>query len=85
MVTFVGRDRMFGFMARRLDRNQERKEQDGAFVAGLLDCWELSPGQAWWLHRKEPNLAFVPEDPRRNWLQGRVVQIDGTGFHVFVD
>ena len=40
IVIAAGRDRMFGFMARRLDRNKARKKQDGAFIAGLFDCWK---------------------------------------------
>ena len=56
-----------GFMARQF----ERREQDGAFVAGLVDCWEVSPGQAWWLYHEEPNLAFA--------FGGRVAKIDGSG------
>ena len=50
----------------------------------LLDCWELSPGQAWWFHRTEPNLSFDLDVPRRNWLQGRIAQIDGSGFHALL-
>ena len=59
--------RPIGFMARQF----ERREQDGAFVADIVDCWEVSPGQAWWLYHEEPNLAFA--------LGGRVAKIDGSG------
>ena len=45
----------------------------------LLDCWELSPGLAWWFHRTEPNLPFGFDVYRRNWLRVRIAQIDGSG------
>lgn len=76
-VLLVGRNRLFQTVARHLDTSSERAEQDGAFVAELLDSDEVKPGQAWWVHlgEGEKDLWYESHQRRHNWKFGRVVQV----------
>ena len=82
VVAVVGRDRLFGFALRRFERG--RAEVDGAVMAELLDTKRINIGDTWWVHHDEAHqdkeaLAIKfpnPWDHRRNWDEGRVVQVD---------
>ena len=46
-IAVVGRDRLFNVMARRLERDPSRRQQDGAFVAALLESFDVAVDQSW--------------------------------------
>ena len=74
-------------MADRLERDASRREQDGAFVASLLDSCEIAVGQVWWIHGKlgEEDDAYPVGDPRRNWLKGNIVEMGEGQFGVSLE
>ena len=67
IVVIVGRDRMFVFMARRLDRDQSLKERDGAFIAELVANDNVHVGQVWWVLRSEKDSSFPPANHQHHW------------------
>jgi len=82
VLAVLGRDRLFNIMARRLERNSFRRQQDGAFVASLLDSYEITVGQVWWVHREQQDESHPEGDHRRNWLRGSIVEIGEDQFGV---
>ena len=84
VLCVMGRDRLFAWAARRLDRNATRRAQDGAFVASLLDQVELVVGQTWWVHREagDQDATYPEGDHRRDWREGYVVEVGTLDFGV---
>ena len=75
VVVVVGRENIFMYTARKFDQNKSRSESDGAFIAALLDTTTVELGKEFWVHRDAPNEFFPKFDPRRNWLQGWIMDI----------
>lgn len=80
LLSIVGRDVVFNFMARIFERN--RAELDGALMAELLTDRTYVLGMKWWIHhgREDKDYTFV--DPRRNWTKGHIVEIADDAFFV---
>ena len=80
----LGKDRLFTIVARRLDRDASRREQDGAFVASLLNQCQLTVGSTWWIRREsgDQDTAYPEGDPRRNWRKGTITEVGATMFGV---
>ena len=74
VVAGVGRQRLFGFMARRFE--SKRAELDGAVFAALLDGVQIKMGSIWWIHRDEEDASFPESDPHRHWHQCTVQEIN---------
>jgi hypothetical protein len=82
IVLVAGRDRLFLFMARRLDRDQGLQERDGAFISELLANANVDVGQLWWVLRSEKDAAFPSSDQRHHWEPGIVEEVTETEFIV---
>jgi hypothetical protein len=70
VVLLVGRERVYGYVARRYERQPGRMEQDGAFMAELLDSSSaVEVGQDWWVHRApdEKDHNFPRSHRQHNW------------------
>ena len=70
MVLLVGRERVYGYVARRFEQRPGRMEQDGAFMAELLDSSSaVEVGQDWWVHRApdEKDHNFPRSHRQHNW------------------
>ena len=78
IVVALGRERIFGFIARRFDR--KRATLDGAVIASILDKTQIAVGQSWWIHHGKNNPAF--HDHRANWQEGNVVAVSQKQFGV---
>mmetsp|Transcript_12848 Transcript_12848/g.28375 ORF Transcript_12848/g.28375 Transcript_12848/m.28375 type:complete len:617 (+) Transcript_12848:39-1889(+) len=74
VVTF-GRETIFGFVARRFERNSRRVQRDGALVAELLNRIPVVVGQTWWLHHGRNDASYPEESPKRNWERGQVTSV----------
>ena len=86
LVLVLGKNRLFNIVARHLDQNSQRRRQEGAFVACLLDSCEIAVGQTWWIHRAagDQDARYSESDHRRNWQQGHVVEVGTTEFSVML-
>ena len=83
VVFALGRDYVFNLMARRFDRDPKRAQRDGAFIAAVLDnSMEVCEGDIWWTHRDTPDLRYGENETRRNWREGRVVNLREDDFAV---
>eukprot|EP00960_Hanusia_phi_P041700 755126-Hanusia_phi.AAC.2 len=82
IVAIVSRKRLFNFMTRRFENDVSTLEQDGSFIAGLLDKVEIKVGQAWWIHRATENAGYPQDDHNRFWIKGTVVEVDKNRFAV---
>ena len=80
----MGRDRLFNFVARRLESNAMRRQQDGAFVASLVEAGKHEVEQPWWLHREagDQDTTYPEFEYCRNWRKGFVVEIGELAFGV---
>ena len=80
----MGGDRLFNVAARRLDRETNRTERDGAFIASLLDQCPIVVGQFWWIHREpgHEDTRFSESSHARHWQKGRIVEVDADNFDV---
>ena len=69
VVLVVGRERMFRLVARRFEGSKSRMQQDGAFIASLLESHQVALGQLWFVHREEgeKDLSYDPRDHRHHW------------------
>ena len=69
VVLVVGRERMFGLVARGFEGSKSRMQEDGAFIASLLDSHQVEVGQQWWVHRPEgeKDHSYEPNDHRHHW------------------
>jgi len=69
VVLIVGRSRLFGFMARQFERDRDRSQLDGAFIAELLGSTLPVVGQTWWEYEEDP------DDGPGKWLACKVVEL----------
>ena len=69
VVLAVGRERMFRLVARGFEGSKSRMQQDGAFIASLLEWQPVTLGQSWFVHREEgdKDLSYDPSDHRHHW------------------
>ena len=56
LVLLLTPKRVFNYMASRFDSNVEVLEQDGAFIAELLDSVAVTLNQVWYVHYDKCNL-----------------------------
>lgn len=82
LLLAIGRERVFNIMAERFDSDKDRLEQDGAFIAGLLDTEFISLRHAWWVHRDVKDMRFPENDHRHHWIEGSITDINDTHFVV---
>ena len=82
LVLAVGRDRVFNFTSRLFERG--RAEQDGAFIAELLDVEAVEVGQQWYIHRGDDEKDEQFTDFRRNWRCGKITEKEEGTFSVEV-
>lgn len=92
LVVVVGRARLFTCFARCLgqpwnpdDHERVDREQDGAFIAAMLDDVVIAKGRSWWLHRDAPCEDYTENDHRRNWQKGVIVEVRAGTFVVEVE
>ena len=69
VVLVVGRERMFRLVARGFEGSKSRMQQDGAFIASLLDSHQVELGQPWFVHRPEgeKDFSYGTSDHRHHW------------------
>mmetsp|Transcript_25986 Transcript_25986/g.57346 ORF Transcript_25986/g.57346 Transcript_25986/m.57346 type:complete len:686 (-) Transcript_25986:208-2265(-) len=82
VVLGVGRERIFGFLARRFDQDSRRAQLDGAFIAELMNFVPIEIGRPWWIYHGREEASFPTFDPRRNWDEGVVAEVLGDMFAV---
>lgn len=84
LVVAVGSDRLFHVSARHFNRDPERVQRDGAFIAALIDSSPVIVGQVWYVPRPEleKDVRFPDEDTRHHWRRGRVCVLNADTFVV---
>ena len=65
----VGRGWVYGLLERVFEHHPGRTEQDGAFMAKLLDTAHVVVGQEWWIHRSaaEKDTSFPSTHHQHHW------------------
>jgi hypothetical protein len=66
---------VFNYMARQFDSDLTTKENDGAFIAGLLDTNGVLLKQPYWIKK-------VNNDDSIEWIEGIVFEVEDTRFAV---
>ena len=80
VVACIGRSRLFQLTARRF--NRKYAQQDGAFIAALLDSSSVRCGQPWWVHMTQEDARYPAGDKRRHWRLGRITTVETDCFRV---
>lgn len=75
-LLLLGPRRLFNLAAKRFELSLDRAQQDGAFVACLLDGCAIEMGQEWFVHKQEGTKA--------SWERGRVIEVTEHDFAVEV-
>jgi len=75
VMAVFGRNRLFGFVTRRIDKDPARLQYGGAFMASLLDGISAHKGDVWWIHHGRNYADFAEFDPLKNWQEGVVVKV----------
>lgn len=87
----LGPQKLFQLTAKRFDNNPDRAEQDGAFVAALMEGSKPQPGSVHWVHRvagEEQDACATDEkagDHAKNWRRGVITDVNYTMFTVKVE
>jgi len=86
IVLLVTPKRLFNFMASKFDTSIEVLEQDGAFIAELLDSVSVTLGQSWYVHYDKCNLPRRDEynDYHKQWYKGVITAIEANTMSVKV-
>jgi hypothetical protein len=78
-VIIIGREDVFNYMSRRYANDRVRNENDGGFIAALLEITILSIGSTFWVHRDtedEKNYNYPIDNRRHHWSKGYINNIN---------
>jgi len=86
LILCFGSTFVFHWKLRHFNADVLRLQQDGAFIAELLDHTEVKIGENWWMHQTIDNkdTRYDANDRLHNWKKGIVVKISGQTMHVAV-
>jgi hypothetical protein len=72
-------------VSKRFDTSERTLQQDGAFIAALVDSTDVRMHAVWWVHYDKCNKHPRPEfmgHPKQYWYEGRVINITEDHFAV---
>lgn len=92
LLIFWQRENIFNYTARTFESAAENREDDGKFIAELLDSADLIKGMPWFVHAPDHDLknredASKEEESRdrHKWWKGIVVEIRDEDFDVEIE
>ena len=84
IVLAFGSKTVFGFFARRFDRNRSRGMRAAAFIASLHDSVTIQEGMEWWQFslEGEKNASYDSRDIGYHWRHGTITKVHSDGFRL---